>query len=81
MEDVARYADELLVLKDGTVFIHDTVDQVFSENVNLEEAGLTVPQITRFMRLLAKRGLPVSTSVHTVSDAVFELKSLLKGGK
>ena len=81
MEDVARYADELLVLKDGAVFVHDTVDNVFSENVNLEEAGLSLPQVTRFMRLLKDKGLPVSTSVHTVDDAVFELKSLLKGGK
>ena len=80
MEDVARFADELLVLKNGSVFIHDTVDRVFSDEVNLEEAGLALPQITRFMRKLKDSGLAVSGSIHTVDDAVFELKSLLKGG-
>ncbi len=81
MEDVARFADELLVLKEGKAFLHDTVDGVFSQGEKLTEAHLALPQITRLMYLLRERGLPVSASVHTVSDAFLSLKELLKGGE
>jgi energy-coupling factor transport system ATP-binding protein len=79
MEDVARFADRLLVLKDGAVFLHDTVEKVFSQPERLEEAKLSLPQITRMMKLLKEAGIPVSDSVHTVSDAHFHLKNLLTG--
>lgn len=81
MEDIARYADELLVLKQGKVFAHNSVDEVFSDGKKLEEAGLSLPQITRLAMMLRDRGVAVSPSVHTVSDALFELKKLLKGGE
>jgi len=80
MEDIARFADELLVLKNGCAFLHGTVDEVFSQGEKIEEAGLALPQITKLFRLLKLKGLPVSDSVHTVSDAVFELARLKKGG-
>ncbi|MBR4288602.1 MAG: energy-coupling factor transporter ATPase [Clostridia bacterium] len=79
MEDIARFADELLVLKDGMAFLHGTVDEVFSQGEKIEEAGLALPQITKLFRLLKAKGLPVSDAVHTVSDAVFELTRLKKG--
>ncbi len=81
MEDIARYADELVVLKDGEIFIHNTVNTVFSDPKRLEEAHLAIPQITRLAMLLRNRGIPISDSIHTVSDALFELAKLLKGEK
>lgn len=80
MEDIARYADELLVLKDGEVFLHDTVKEVFSKPDLLEKAHLSIPQITRLSLLLQKKGVPLSSNVYTVSDALFEIAKLLKGG-
>ncbi|MBR3836667.1 MAG: energy-coupling factor transporter ATPase [Clostridia bacterium] len=80
MEDVARFADELLVLKEGTAFLHDTVEKVFSDPEKLTEAHLALPQITRLILDLKARGIPVPASVHTVSDALFLLKKLLKEG-
>ncbi len=81
MEDIARYADELLVLKQGRVFAHDTVDAVFSNSASLEEAGLALPQITRLVSMLRDRGINLSPGIHTVSDALFEIQKLLKGGE
>lgn len=79
MEDIARYADELLVLKEGEVFLHDTVKKVFAKPDLLQEAHLSIPQITRLSLLLREKGIPLSDSIHTVSDALFEIASLLKG--
>ena len=81
MEDIARYADELLVLKNGRVYAHDTVDRIFSNEMNFVENGLSLPQISRLVIELRRRGLNLSPSIHTVSDALFELKQLLKGGE
>lgn len=81
MEDVARYADELLVLKQGSVFAHDNVDAVFADEKNFNETGLTLPQITRLAHELRRRGVKLPPSIHTVSDALFEIKKLLKGGE
>ena len=79
MEDVARFADRLLVLKDGTVFLHDTVEKVFSQQDRLEEAKLALPQITRMLKLIKEAGISIPDSIHTVSDAHFLLTKLLKG--
>ncbi len=78
MEDVARYADELLVLKQGRAFLHGSVDEVFSDPDKIAEAGLSLPQITRLVRLLRDRGLEIPLSIHSVSDAVFALVALKK---
>ena len=80
MEDIAQYADEILVLKQGNVFAHGSLNEIFGDSKILVDAGLSLPQISRLILDLRERGLPISTSVHTVSDALFELKKLLKGG-
>ena len=81
MEDIARYADELLVLKNGCVYAHDTVDAIFSNEANFHDNGLSLPQISRLILELRRRGLDLPASIHTVSDALFEIKRLLKGGE
>ncbi|MBQ3075813.1 MAG: energy-coupling factor transporter ATPase [Clostridia bacterium] len=80
MEDIARYADELLVLKNGCIQAHGSVDEVFSDRKNFEGTGLSLPQITRLILELRDRGIPLSASIHTVPDALFEIQRLLKGG-
>ena len=80
MEDMASYADEIVVMKDGSVFCHDTVDGIFSDPARVEEAGLELPQITRLMMRLSARGVPVDPGVHTVDAAVACVSSLLRGG-
>ena len=80
MEDMAIYADEIVVMKDGSVFCHDSVDGVFSDPGRIAEAGLELPQVTRLMGLLADRGAKVDPGIHTVQAAHACLSSLLKGG-
>ena len=81
MEDVSRFADEILILKNGEKFLHDTVDAVFERAELLEEAGLALPQVSRLVRTLRARGIPLPASLHTVSDTVLAIASLLKGGE
>ena len=73
MEDVAKTADKVLVLNNSHVAMFGTVPEVYSRTDELEEMGLTVPQITKIFRALHDRGFDVSPSVFTVSQGADEL--------
>ncbi|SDM68461.1 energy-coupling factor transporter ATPase [Acetanaerobacterium elongatum] len=84
MEDIARYADKVLVLADAQIKFFDTVDNVFSHAQELTGLGLEVPQITKVFLGLAERGYPVRRNIYTVEDGkneILRLKAELnKGG-
>ena len=79
MEDVAKTADKVLVLNHSRVAMFGTVPEVYSRTDELEEMGLTVPQITKIFRALHDRGFDVSPSVFTVSQGADELMRYFEG--
>ena len=79
MEEVARCADRILVLKSGHVLTQGTPKEVFSRADELLSAGLDVPQITRVAMALKARGLAVDPAVYTVEDLERQLLALRKG--
>ena len=79
MEDVAKTADKVLVLNHSHVAMFGTVPEVYSRTDELEEMGLTVPQITKIFRALHDRGFEVSPSVFTVSQGADELMRYFEG--
>ncbi len=79
MEDVAKTADRVLVLNNSRVAMFGTVPEVYSRTDELEEMGLTVPQITKIFRALHDRGFDVSPSVFTVEQGTDELMRYFEG--
>ena len=79
MEDVAKTADKVLVLNHSHVAMFGTVSEVYSRTDELEEMGLSVPQITKIFRSLHDRGFDVSPSVFTVSQGADELMRYFEG--
>ena len=77
MEDVARYADSVLVLEGGRVFAHDSVRTIFSRAARLEQMGLSVPQITKICARLNEAGVAISPQTYTVSQAKEQILALL----
>lgn len=77
MEDVARLADRLIVLDRGRVVMDGSPREVFSHGELLESIGLDVPDVTRMMRELSKRGWPVRTDVLTLEEAYREITRCL----
>ena len=78
MEDVARLADRVLVLKDGEVAMYDTAPAVFARADELEAMGLTVPSVARVFAALRQRGVPVPADVYTVKKACAVLCDLFE---
>ncbi len=66
MEDVAKYSDMILVLKEGKVFSYGTVEDTFADIGALKDSSLDLPQITRLFHELKKRGITERDDVYTV---------------
>ena len=79
MDDVARYADEVLVLHQGELKLEGTVEEVFSKKEELEEMGLGLPQIRALLFDLKKKGLEIPLG-NTVSEAVQALSTYFSAG-
>ena len=79
MDDVARYADEVLVLHQGELKLEGTVEEVFSKKEELEAMGLGLPQIRALLFDLKKKGLEIPLG-NTVSEAVQALSTYFSAG-
>jgi len=79
MEDIARYADRVLVMNKGKVAMFDTTQKVFARSEELAAMGLAVPQISRICRGLAARGLNIDSNCYTIEQAVKQLLTLRTG--
>ena len=73
MEEMARYADKLVVMKKGQVFLAGSCYEIFAHSDELKSVGLDVPQITVFMSELKARGFDVKTDIFTIEQAREEL--------
>lgn len=77
MEDIARYADRIIVMDHGKVMYNDKPKNVFAHYRELEKAGLAAPQVTYIMHDLKERGLDVRVDVTTVEEAADEIMKVL----
>jgi energy-coupling factor transport system ATP-binding protein len=66
MDDIARLATHILVLKDGAVAYYDTPTEVFSHTEELRAMNLGVPQATAFAAELKAGGLPLPEGLFTI---------------
>lgn len=75
MEDIANYADKVLVMEQGTVYNYASTEEVFADAENLSRMGLGIPDITKVFLKLKEMGVDIGTDVYTIPYAV---KQLLK---
>jgi energy-coupling factor transport system ATP-binding protein len=68
MEDIARYANKVLVMNKGRIEMFDSVDNVFSKAERLIEIGLEVPQITHIFMKLRTKGFNIPQNVYSVEQ-------------
>lgn len=78
MEDIARYANRIIVMDHGKVRYNDTPKHVFTHYMELEKMGLAAPQVTYIMHDLREHGLSVTTDVTTVEEAADQIMQALE---
>ncbi len=77
MEDIARYADRIIVMNKGEVMYNDCPRKVFEHYRELEQVGLAAPQVTYIMHDLKEQGFAVEPNVTTVEEAAAQIKKAL----
>ena len=81
MEDAAAYADEIIVMREGTVFKKGTPLDIFSQPEQLLEIGLDVPETVRFQLLLQKEaGYRFDRPCLSIESLAAEVAEVLKRG-
>jgi energy-coupling factor transport system ATP-binding protein len=74
MDDVAKYVDRIIVMNKGRVMYDDVPHEIFKHYNELEEIGLSAPQVTYIMKDLMEHGYDVSTQATTIEEAKEEIK-------
>lgn len=69
MEDVARYAERLIVMNHGSKMFDGTPREVFRHYKELEAIGLAAPQITYLIHDLRERGADLDPDITTIREA------------
>ena len=73
MDDVAEYADRIIVMNDAKILMDGSPKGVFARYKELEAVGLSAPQMVYIMQYLRECGLPVRTDILTVDEAAEEI--------
>ena len=69
MEDIAKYVDRIIVMTHGSMLFDDVPKKVFEHYKELEQVGLSAPQVTYIMHELRERGLEVPVNITTIEEA------------
>lgn len=75
MEDLAEYADRIIVLDDGKKILDDRPVEVFAERETLETCGLDVPEAVKFADRLRAEGYAIPQTVIREEELLETLRS------
>ena len=81
MEDIASFADKILVMNKARLFCYDDTEKVFARSQELSEIGLDVPQITKVFMRLKQMGVDIRTDVYTTEFAAKTISEYIAANK
>ena len=81
MDDVARYAQRMVVLDHGQIRLQGTPREVFSNHTELEAIGVGVPTLTKLLLELKAKGLNVRTDLIELREIKDEILRALSERK
>lgn len=79
MEDLAEYADRIIVLDDGKKILDDRPAEVFAERETLETCGLDVPEAVKFADCLRAEGYAIPQTVIREEELLETLRACVDG--
>ena len=78
MEDIARYADMILIMNGGKILSFDSVEETFKRASMLRSVGLDVPKIYEVFLKLKDKGFDVPLNVYTIQRALEVVKNIVE---
>ncbi|ARA98030.1 MULTISPECIES: energy-coupling factor ABC transporter ATP-binding protein [Geobacillus] len=77
MEDAAQYADEIIVMHEGTVWGQGTPEEIFRDPERLAAIGLSVPETVKLKQELERRfGVTIPSPCLTIEQTADAIKQL-----
>lgn len=70
MDDIARYADNVIIMNRGKMLMEGTPEEVFAREDFIRQAGLEAPQITTLVMALRAHGMDLPADIYTMDGAV-----------
>ncbi len=80
MEDAARYAEQIVVMARGSIYMQGKPAEIFQQKEKLHEIGLDVPEAIQFIKALEKQFNIKLPKAFTVEEVVEVVRSILKVG-
>ncbi len=77
MDDVARFAERIIVMNEGKVAYDGEPKEVFKNYIELEKMGLSAPQVTYILNDLKNKGFDVDDSLIDVEEVADEIYKCL----
>lgn len=83
MEDIASFADKVIVLNNGELIMFGNTKDVFSKKNELKSYGLGLPNITFIAESLREKGYDIPPGILTLDQCLEEIEKFLehKGDK
>ena len=81
MDDLARYCDRILVLKEGSTFALGTPEEVFLHAEELRAIGLGVPSAQKLANDLAQAGIELTDRLYDTASLADALAALYHGAE
>ena len=79
MDDIARFADNVVIMNRGRVLMEGTPREVFVREDFIRQAGLEVPQITNIVKALKSGGMDIPSDIYTMDEAVEAIVRAMRG--
>ncbi|MBR3311889.1 MAG: energy-coupling factor transporter ATPase [Solobacterium sp.] len=80
MEQVYQYCDDVVVLEDGKVRIHQDKDTFFRDAKECESMGILPPALIRMKEILKAKGFTLSENIHSVDALAEALREEVRNG-
>ena len=82
MDDIAQYADNVIILNKGKLLLAASPAEAFARENIISQAGLEMPEIKTILEQLKVNGLGIEATSYTMNDAVLEvLEGIRRQGK
>lgn len=78
MEDMAKYCENIVMMRDASLLKTGSVKEIFSEPQSLMEAGLDTPAVFRLAEALAARGVALEGDLYTVEGVKEAILAYMK---
>lgn len=80
MDDAVQYADHVIILNQGTVYMEGAPEEVFIKEKALNDVQLDVPEVIRFIHTFSERfGVSIPFKRQSTAELAKEIYSALKG--